>query len=292
LLVFERTPVYKFPVAPLLKSCIRISAVLIAIYLGLVGVLYLAQGRLIYLASRAPEETMLKQAAGLALEPWRDPSGAVIGWRRPNPKASNRIVVFHGNAGWALLRDHFVEALQAVAGGRSWEVLLFEYPGYGARPGAPSETTIVTAAANAIDHLLASDSRPLFIMGESLGSGPASTMAGRYQDRIRGLALLVPYQSLADAAEHHYPFVPVSLIMKDRFDNGESLKKYRGPVAFALAEQDEVVTFAGGRKLHDAYDGPKKLIVFPGLRHNDLDYTPQATWWSEISTFLLAARQP
>ena len=255
--------------------------------MGLLGLLYFAQGRLIYMAERASEEVLTREARTLMLEPWRDSSGGLIGWRRPNPGAANRIVVFHGNAGWALLRDHFIEALQRLDGGRTWEVMLFEYPGYGARAGTPSEKAIVTAANAALEELLASDSRPLFLLGESLGSGPASAMAAKFGSRIAGLTLLVPYHSLAHAAGHHYPYIPVSLILRDRFDNAEALRQYTGPVVFALAEKDEVVTFEGGRKLHDLHAGPKRLIVFPNLMHNDVDYSPSADWWGEMSEFLL-----
>lgn len=265
----------------------RISVCLFVIYLGLLALLYFAQGRLIYMAGRASEEVLLQEARTLMLEPWRDGSGAMIGWRRPNPGAANRIVVFHGNAGWALLRDHFVEALQRLDGGRTWEVLLFEYPGYGARPGTPSEKSIMAAASAAIEELLASDSRPLFLLGESLGSGPASAMAAKFGSRIAGLTLLVPYHSLTHAAGHHYPYVPVSLILRDRFDSAEALRRYAGPVVFALAENDEVVTFEGGRQLHDLHAGPKRLIVFPDLMHNDVDYSPNAAWWVEMTQFLL-----
>jgi fermentation-respiration switch protein FrsA (DUF1100 family) len=58
-------------------------------------------------------------------------------------------------------------------------------------------------------------------------------------------------------------------------------------VAFALAEQDEVVTFKGGKALYDQYRGPKLLKTFPGIGHNEVDYTPGAPWWRELSTFLV-----
>lgn len=277
--------------AHVLQFGFRILLCILAVYLGLIGLLYFAQERLIYLAQQASEEVLMSHAGVVRMEPWRDHHGQVIGWRRPNPGAANRLVVFHGNAGWALLRDHFVEALQELDAGATWEVLLFEYPGYGARPGAPSEKAIVEAADAAIEELLAADSRPLYLLGESLGSGPASAMAGRFGERIAGLTLLVPYHSLVHAAGHHYPYIPVSWLLRDRFENAEALRQYSGPVVFALAEKDEVVTFDGGRNLHDHYTGPKRLIVFPGLKHNDVDYTPRAGWWREMTDFLTGARE-
>jgi len=278
-------------VARLPRSLIRIFTAVSIAYVGFVGILYMAQGKLIYLASRAPEEAMLRKAATLRIEPWRDAGGELLGWRRPNPQAANRILVFHGNAGLALLRSHFIEALQGLDAGRTWEVLVFEYPGYGSRPGDPSEATIVAAAHSAVEELLISDSRPLFLFGESLGSGPACATASQFPDKVAGLALLVPYQSLADAAANQYPFVPVKLLLRDRFDNAEALKRYRGPVVFALAGKDEVVTFAGGQRLYDGYSGPKRLIVFPEVGHNGVDYSPEADWWGEISRFLRNQRR-
>lgn len=261
---------------------------LVLVYLGLLTLLYCLQGYLIYPSRKATETLLLTAAKGEGVEPWRDHNGGIVGWWRPNPKARQRMVVFHGNAGYALHRTHFVEALNRLDGQLAYETRVFEYPGYGARPGSPSEKLLTTAALGSVRELLAADSRPLFVMGESLGSGVASAVAAELKEKIAGVALLVPYESLTDAASFQYPYVPVRWLMHDHFDNARALRSYGGRVAFVLAGKDEVVSYAGGERLYTRYTGPKFLRLFPESHHNELDYAPDAPWWRQVSEFLTA----
>jgi pimeloyl-ACP methyl ester carboxylesterase len=142
-----------------------------------------------------------------------------------------------------------------------------------------------------VQTLAKADQRPLFVIGESLGSGSACAMAREFPQQIAGVGLVVPFGSLLEVASFHYPFIPVKLVLRDRFDNVAALEKYRGHVAFVIAGADEVVTAASGLRLHEQYAGPKHLRTFPGLRHNDVDYSPEAPWWREMSDFLTSAPQ-
>jgi len=85
-------------------------------------------------------------------------------------------MILHGNAGFALHRTHYLQALEEIDEGRTWEVILFEYPGYGSREGRPGEAVFRTAVSEAIGQLMQEDDRPIFLLGESIGSGPARTM--------------------------------------------------------------------------------------------------------------------
>jgi pimeloyl-ACP methyl ester carboxylesterase len=210
----------------------------------------------------------------------------LIGWRRPNTNAAARLLVFHGNAGYALHRDYYADAFGSLDAGRRWEVLLFEYPGYGARPGPLGRKAFVAAGTAAVDELLAADSRPLYLLGESIGSGPVCEIAAARPDRIAGVVLVVPFARLVDVARAHFPFLPVGLLLRDKFDNPAALKTYRGPVAVVVAEQDEIVGAAQGRALHEAIRPPKLLIELPGAGHNRFPTEPDAAWFREVSEFL------
>jgi pimeloyl-ACP methyl ester carboxylesterase len=61
-------------------------------------------------------------------------------------------------------------------------------------------------------------------------------------------------------------------------------------VVFVIAGEDEVVTAASGLRLHERYGGPKHLRLFPGLGHNELDYSKSAPWWKEVADFLTQPR--
>jgi fermentation-respiration switch protein FrsA (DUF1100 family) len=248
------------------------------------------QGSLIYFPSHAPEAALVDEARGLGLEAWRDASGAIIGWKsrpRREVRARNRLLVFHGNAGYALHRAAYVEGFQRLEDGGVWEVYLFEYPGYGARPGSPGEKALTEAGMAALEMLLHEDDRPVFLLGESIGSGPACAIASREPARGRGLLLWTPFASLTEVAAHHYPFLPVRLLLRDRWDNMAALQHYHGPVGVRVAELDEVVTAEQGRKLYDAYAGPKRLWIATGAGHNTIDLDPGGSWWSEATAFVL-----
>jgi pimeloyl-ACP methyl ester carboxylesterase len=221
----------------------------------------------------------------MGLQVWRDNAGEAIGWKSPgDTNARYRMLVLHGNAGYALNRGYFVTGLRAQ--GRQWDVFLFEYPGYGARKGTPSEANFKAAATQALESLLATDSRPVFIIGESLGSGVASFLASTLPNKVAGLLLITPFSSLTDVAAYHYPFLPVRTLLCERYDSREALSHYNGPVAFLLAGRDEVVTSELGQQLYESYSGPKWLHVEAHAGHNNLPYDPAAPWWGEVSTFL------
>jgi pimeloyl-ACP methyl ester carboxylesterase len=256
----------------------------------LVGVF---QRRLIYLPFHKSEDAMMAQAQSHGLEAWRDSSGAIIGWKRPpssGAPAANRLVVFHGNAGYALLRTHFIDGFAGLDDGRAWEVYLFEYPGFGARSGELGERPFIDAGLAALRELRQADARPIYLLGESLGSGLACALAGRAEDQIAGLFLLTPYARLADVAAHHSGFLPVRLLLRDRWDNPAALQRYPGPLAMLIAEEDEVVTAAQGRLLFDAFAGSKRLWTETGARHNTLDFSRTNPWWREVSEYLLSAK--
>ena len=137
---------------------------------------------------------------------------------------------------------------------------------------------------------MAIDARPVFITGESLGSGVATFLASTFPNEVAGLLLVTPFPSLADVAAHHYPFLPTRILLSERYDSREALSHYSGPVAFLLAGRDEVVTSKLGQQLYDSYSGPKWLHIEEYAGHNTLPYDPGASWWGDVSTFLISSK--
>lgn len=256
--------------------------------LGVLVMLTALQRQLIYFPTVQAEAELLAVAQQTGLQPWRDGQRRVIGWHAATRgEGGRRLLVFHGNAGQALHRDYYLQGFHGLE--EDWDVLLFEYPGYGAREGAPSEASLKAAAVAALETLLSQDARPVYLLGESLGSGVASHLAANYPEQVAGLLLVTPFTSLVDVAAHHYSFLPVRALLQERYDSLEALSHYRGPVAFLLAGDDEVVPTALGQRLHDSYPGPRWLRVEPGAGHNSLPMQPQASWWAEVSNFLLGS---
>jgi pimeloyl-ACP methyl ester carboxylesterase len=167
------------------------------------------------------------------------------------------------------------------------DVVLLEYPGYGARPGSPSRGALTSAAVEAVD-ALAAEGGPVWLVGESLGSGVAARAAALRSARVGGLLLVTPFADLAAVARLHYPFVPAALV-PDRYRPQVDLAAFRGPVVVLVAGRDEVVSADQGRLLHAALPGPKLLLEQPGATHNGLDLAPASPFWREAVSFLGAS---
>jgi len=78
--------------------------------------------------------------------------------------------------------------------------------------------------------------------------------------------------------------LPAAFLLRDRFNPGEDLKNYHGPIKFILAGADEVIPNKFGQRLYDADAGPKNLQLIPGAHHNEIaDQSPD--WWREVINF-------
>lgn len=264
---------------------------LLAIYLLVVAAVFFSQRQMLFVATRAPEEQMVADGKGMFLDPWRNEAGAIIGWHRgPSSlkRAANKLIVFHGNAGNAIYRSHFVNGFESLGNGGLWEVWILEYPGYGSRPGEPSRDTIDGAALDAVQRLKELDDRPVYVLGESLGSGAACAIAASEAAIVKGVVLMTPYARLADVAQARLPFLPSRWILRDRWDNLKTLAQSRLPVAVLIAGKDEVVGMDQGEMLFASLgDRPKRRWLFPEATHNGVDFSRSASWWGEVSDFLL-----
>jgi pimeloyl-ACP methyl ester carboxylesterase len=244
---------------------------------------------MIYFPLRNTQDALAREAVSQGFEPWQSPDGQLIGYRSlpatDDPRPPLAILITHGNAGYAMHRADYAPLLRAAAPDRAVSIYLLEYPGYGARSGQPSQTDFLAAANEALAQIPAK--LPVILLGESIGTGVASATASTNPDRVAGLLLLTPFDSLANVAQHHYPLLPVRWIMRDKYPSEEWLKNYHGPIAVILAANDTIVPAKFGQKLHDTYAGPKKLITADQADHNDLLHTLPPSAWQEALQFLL-----
>ena len=261
-----------------------IRSLLIVYVLAIMGIASF-QRKLIYFPSKASEEMLLGQASAEAMQPWRDEAGTLIGWRyrRQGSAGAARFLVFHGNAGYALHRVRYALDLTGVA---DCEVCILEYPGYGSRGGQPSQETLLDAGEQALRLLKKeSEAAPVFLVGESLGSGVAAGVTARAPGLVSGLILITPLNRMSDVASHHFPWLPVRWILADRYPAVEWLQNFQGPLALVVAEEDEVIPNRFGKALHDSFTGPKRLWVKPGM-HNTIHDSLDAEWWREAVEFV------
>jgi len=251
-------------------------------YAGLCLVAFLGQRRLMYFPDRHSESEALHWATRRGLAPWRDGEGQLLGWRRAaSLTARPRVLVLHGNAGDALGRVDYLPLLESAG----FEGVLLEYPGYGCRPGAPTQPSIVADARRALS-LLRREGAPVFLLGESLGSGVAVQVSGSDPASVSGLLLVTPFARMTGVAAWHYPPLPMRFLLRDRWDSLGAMRHYHGPVAILLAGRDEVVGVQQGRRLAGACPGPMKVWEVPEAGHNDLLLHAGRSPWIEFLSFV------
>lgn len=239
------------------------------------------QRRLIYFPSVCSREQVDQMAREAGLERWTNPAGEIIGLKRPSPKqpAAGSVLIMYGNGSTAVGSGHYADVIQAEA---AFDVFILEYPGYEDRPGSPSQKSLFNAADEAFQRLPVN--QPIYLVGESLGSGVASYLAGTYPDKIAGAVFISPFNSLTDVAQGHFPVLPVRLFLADRFPSEKYLRGYRGKLGVTVDGQDTVVPKKFGLRLFNCYAGPKKLWEFPDGGHCQI-MEPPSEFWREVIEF-------
>ena len=151
-----------------------------------------------------------------------------------------------------------------------FDVLLFDYRGYGKSSGRPNEDGTYRDARAARRGLLRQqevDEARVIYLGESLGGAVALALA--LEAPPRGLVLQSAFTSVRDVARVHYPFLPRAAV-PDAYPSLARIHELEAPLLVLHGERDEVVPVAHGRALLEAALEPKEMEVFPGVGHNDL----------------------
>jgi pimeloyl-ACP methyl ester carboxylesterase len=250
-------------------------------YLMILVVLYFNQDNMVFVPTMDSEANMDRAAEAEGFEPWLNANGKRIGWQSKSGDISNPLLICGGNGGYALGRAYYRADLAAQ--GCDWKIFIVEYPGYGARAGRPSEKALTEAALEAFD-TLAQPGRTIRVVGESLGSGVASALAAVRGDKIAGLVLVTPFDSLTNAAGSHYPWLPVGWLLRTKFDSVNNLKAYPGPVAFVIGENDRTVPTALGEKFFAGYPARKQRWLVPDAGHDCSGFI--GTEWRQVMAFL------
>jgi fermentation-respiration switch protein FrsA (DUF1100 family) len=232
-------------------------------------IIWTVQRRLIYFPTAGvptPEEIGLADVEpvtftttdGLALGGWFVASSG------PSPRLT--VLVFNGNAGNRANRGSLAAALRR----QGFHVLLFDYRGYGGNPGSPTEEGLAADSRAAMTYLAGRpdvDVSRIMYFGESLGTAVAVNLAVEHPPAA--VVLRSPFTSLADVGQHHYPFLPVRLLLRDRFASIDRIQRIRAPLLVIAGGQDRIVPIEHSRRLYDAAVAPKTLLVLPDADHND-----------------------
>ena len=166
--------------------------------------------------------------------------------------------------------------------------LFMNYRGYGDSDGKPSQKALCRDALFILDTVTRRENIPLnrvVLMGRSLGSGVAVYVASRRA--VCGVILVTPFDSLVKVARHHYPFLPVGLLLKHPFDSAALAPDIHLPALMITAGQDGIIPAPRSARLARLWGGPVETVVIEGGDHNDLQL--DEAYWTAINRFLTGA---
>jgi fermentation-respiration switch protein FrsA (DUF1100 family) len=235
----------------------------------LLALLWALQRRLIYLpfpAEVPPAAAVLADAREVTL---RTDDGLELGaWfvAAGEPDTGMAVLVAPGNAGNRSLRAPLAAALAR----RGLAVLLFDYRGYGGNRGRPTQTGLARDVRAALRFLVDVAGLPrdrILYYGESLGAAVVTELATAHPPA--GLILRSPFTDLASVGRVHYPFLPVRLLLRDRYPLAEQLALVRVPTTVVYGRDDGIVAPEQSRAVAAAAAGPTRLLEIEGAGHND-----------------------
>lgn len=243
-----------------MKAILYAGVLAAGVYAVLCTLLYLAQDRLLYLPTR---EVRLAGVRAIRLQ-CNDANLKI--WEL-HPQAPGALIYFGGNA-----EDVSADLADFDAAFPDHAVYLVNYRGYGGSTGRPSEAALVSDAVATYDRV--SEHHPhVTVIGRSLGSGVAIALATRRP--IDRLALVTPYDSIANVAADHFPWFPVRWLLRDRYDSLRRIGAVRVPVLALLAEHDQVVSAARSAALLEAIPAAiRHTLLIGGATHNDISSSP------------------
>ncbi len=252
-----------------------------ALAVGIPAAAWFAQDRLIFFpqpvvsAAHLPPHARamaVTAADGTTLRGWIVPGTAT-----PGPA----VVYFGGNAeevSWTLADRRWP---------REWTLVALNYRGYGDSEGTPAARDLLADALAVFDAVAARDdvdAQRIVAFGRSLGSAMAAHVAAHRP--VAGAVLVSPYDSLASVGRHHYPWLPVGLLLRHRFDPAADAARSDVPLLAIVADADSIIPVERSRALYEAWAGPRQWVAVAQVDHNMLGATRE--FWEAIARFLAA----
>ena len=220
----------------------------------------------------------------------RDANAQVFGtvryYLQTKSEPENWIIIFHGNAGNACDRTYFLDLLNEL----NSNLVILEYPGFGKDSNSPGEALILKQSLDLVLHIKGMNHRglPVYLMGESLGTGVATWVCA--QTDISGLILISAYTSILDVARHHYPWAPVTILMRHKFQADVWAGETDTPALLFHGVNDTIIPVHFARQQSLNFKGIKTLFELPDCGHNDMVDAHEKTIRQRIREFIY--RQP
>jgi hypothetical protein len=269
-----------------LNSLLSFLLIIAMAYCVLALYVFVMQPRLLYypdMPSRAIAAT--PDAIGLqheALTLVAEDGVKLHAWFVPAPRARATLLFCHGNAGNISHRLDSIRLFHDLG----LNVLIFDYRGYGRSDGRPSEKGSyrdVDAGWNYLVNMRRIAPDRIVVFGRSLGAAIAADLASR--TKPAAVILESAFTSVPDMAAAIYPWLPVHILSRYRYDNKNKIGHITSPLLVVHSQDDEIVPFPHGRRLFELANEPKQFLVLDG-GHNDAHLTSRQDYIRGLQSFL------
>lgn len=206
----------------------------------------------------------------------------LIAWHSPAMDDKPTMLYFHGNGANAGSRAPKIQKIREEGFG----VFYLNNRGYGGSGGRPTENDNVADAIAAYDHLigLGVPASKIVAYGESLGSGQAVRLGAARP--VAAIVLEAPLTSTVDVARSTYFWLPLGLLITDKYNNERNICLVQAPVLVLHGAQDAVIPTEMGQQVYRAANEPKRIELFPRGTHENL-FDEGA--WDKTQAFLASA---
>ena len=178
----------------------------------------------------------------------------LLSWHHnKNHKKYKTILFLHGNAGSLENRIHKINLFREMP----VNLLIIAWRGFSGNKGKPTEEGLYEDARSAIEWLKSNEveEENIILYGESLGTAVAIEVA--QNKKFAGIILESPFTSMVDAGKDKYPFLPVRLLLKDKYQSDLKIKNIRMPILIMHGKVDNIVPFHMGQKMFNLANEPK-----------------------------------
>ena len=229
----------------------------IIIYLILLTLIYINQRKLLYLPS---ENNYLDDPINFTYNEFFievDKNIKIKSWLiEKDLKKYKTILFLHGNAGNLFNRSYKLNRLSEL----NLNVLIISWRSFSGNPGKPNEINLYGDAKKAVKWLndRGVETENIILYGESLGTGVAVELG--QTNKFNSIILESPYTSMVKAAKIYYPYLPVKLLLKDKYESEKKIKNIETPILIMHGKKDNIVPFYMGKKLFETANKPKKFL--------------------------------
>lgn len=229
------------------------------------------------------EELAIPSTDGLTLHGW---------WLKTRGTRSGVVLQFHGNA--QNMSTHFLFVAWLAKEG--FDVVTFDYRGYGRSPGSPDRDGMVADGKAAIDFVVQrAPDAPLFVVGQSIGGAVALPAVIDRQERIAALVLDSTFGTYRGIARDKlggfwltWPLqYPLSFLVTDHLRPLDFAARFKRPVVVIHGRKDRIVPFDRGQEVFDAFPGPdKEFWVIEDGDHTEAFAMEADTYREKLRRFL------